>query len=104
MRTYLCGAVKAFLEHNANTPERRHHLPAGSQLARSRDAVTLALDLHVVKDGLVGAGRVSGATDEKNSAKGRPQPTFRPDSLLWRFMSGRPADRPLARSGSSTNV
>lgn len=51
-----------------------------------------------------GAGGVSGATDQKNSTKGRPLPTFRPDSLLWRFMSGRPADRPLARSGSSTNV
>lgn len=54
MRTYLCGAVEALLEHDANAPERGHHLPAGSQLARSRDAVTLALHLHVVKDGLVG--------------------------------------------------
>lgn len=49
---YLCGAVKAFLQHNTNPPERRHHLPAGSQLARSRHAMTLALNLHVVEDGL----------------------------------------------------
>lgn len=67
MPTYLSGAVEAFLEHDANAPERRHHLPAGSQLARSRDAVALALHLHVVEDGLAGAGRVSGATGEQNS-------------------------------------
>lgn len=30
--------------------------------------------------------------------------TFRPASLLWIFMRGRPADNPFARSGSSTNV
>lgn len=52
-----------------------------------------------------GAERVtSRVIFHKNVAKGRALPTFRPASLLWRFMSGRPADSPLARSGSSTNV
>ena len=49
---YLCGSIKAFLEHDANTPERRHDLPAGPQLTGARDAMTLTLHLHVVKDGL----------------------------------------------------
>lgn len=49
---YLCGSIKAFLEHNADTPERRHDLPAGPQLAGARDAMTLTLHLHVVKDSL----------------------------------------------------
>lgn len=51
-----------------------------------------------------GTGQVSIRVTNKNVTKGHSLPTFRPASLLWRFMSGRPADRPLARSGSSTNV
>lgn len=102
---HLCGTVEAFLQHDANAPEWRHHLPTGSQLARSGHAVTLALNLHVVKDGLEAQDKwVSGFTDSKNIAAGCALLTFRPASLLWRFRSGRPADRPLARSGSSTNV
>lgn len=49
---YLSGSIKAFLEHDTNTSEWRHYFPAGPQLTRSRDTMTLALHLHVVKDGL----------------------------------------------------
>lgn len=49
---YLRGSVEALLEHNADTPEWRHDFPAGPQLAGARHAMTLALHLHVVKDGL----------------------------------------------------
>lgn len=49
---YLSGSIKAFLEHDANTSEWRHDFPAGPQLTRPRDPMTLALHLHVVKDGL----------------------------------------------------
>lgn len=49
---YLCGSIKAFLEHNAHTSEWRHDLPASPQLTRARDAMTLTLHLHVVKNGL----------------------------------------------------
>ena len=52
MLDYLRGAVEAFLEHRADTPEWGHDLPAGSQLTGARDAVALTLHLHVVKDGL----------------------------------------------------
>lgn len=102
---HLCGTIEAFLQHDANAPEWRHHLPTGSQLAGSGHTMTLALNLHVVKDGLEAQDKwVSGFTDNKNLTAGCALPTFRPASLLWRFRSGRPADKPLARSGSSTNV
>lgn len=52
VRPYLCGPVKALLQHHADAPERGHDLPAGPQLAGARDAVTLAFHLHVVEDGL----------------------------------------------------
>ena len=52
MLGYLCGAVEAFLEHRADTPEWGHDLPAGSQLTGARDAVALTLHLHIVQNSL----------------------------------------------------
>lgn len=113
--SYLRGSVESFFEHGADAPELRHHFPAGPQFTRPRDTVALTLHLHVVQDslGVHGTASVRTASDRSLSLQTiaiiiiNPvllAPTLRPASLLWRFMIGRPADSPLARSGSSTNV
>lgn len=50
--SYLCSSIKTFLQHYSDPSKWRHDLPAGPQLTWARDAMTLALHLHVVKDGL----------------------------------------------------
>lgn len=49
---YLCGSIKAFLQHRADAPKWGHDFPAGPQLTGSRDTMTLTLHLHVMEDSL----------------------------------------------------
>lgn len=69
--SHLRGSVESFFEHVADSPERRHHLPAGPQFTRPGDAVTLTLHLHVVQDslGVQGAASVRMASDTYEAVK-----------------------------------
>lgn len=49
---YLCCSVEPFLQYSADSAERRHHLPAGSELTGPRNTMTFTLHLHVVEDSL----------------------------------------------------